>query len=135
VHLDGQDDGVGVAGRRREGALLDGLRETPPRRVRTPPARRGGAAAASRGPTVLRGAASRRTLITSMKRIFVHSVWPWVMMGWLPSLPTGTPLSPSQQSSSTQRQPRCSTWEYCSAVETPLSWSPVRYVLWLELIQ
>ena len=52
----------------------------------------------------------------------VQSVMPCVM--------TGSPLSPSQQSSSTERQPCASTRAYISADEWPASWSgSIRYLL------
>ncbi len=63
------------------------------------------------------------TLTTSRKEILVVSVWPWKM--------TGRPSSPSQQSSSTQRQPEQSlysytfwhigkNWFYCEVIQEPV---------------
>mmetsp|Transcript_16377 Transcript_16377/g.36618 ORF Transcript_16377/g.36618 Transcript_16377/m.36618 type:complete len:247 (-) Transcript_16377:421-1161(-) len=69
---------------------------------------------------------SFRTWMTSLKRILEQKVLPCVTIGSVPGFPSGMLNAPSQQSISTHRQPFCSTYEYCSALEIPCSWSPVR---------
>ena len=56
--------------------------------------------------------------ITSRNLIEVVIVWPCVMIG--------SPSLPSQQSSSTQRQPISSTRRYMSTEESEVIWLPIR---------
>ncbi len=85
VHLDGEDDGVGVVGWGPEGAVLDRLR---PRSPHTQPARADAALHLASSPPSsscscgLQENQARcsgvvtETLMTSRKRILVQRVWP-----------------------------------------------------------
>mmetsp|Transcript_6322 Transcript_6322/g.13141 ORF Transcript_6322/g.13141 Transcript_6322/m.13141 type:complete len:244 (+) Transcript_6322:661-1392(+) len=70
-----------------------------------------------------RNAYSLMAVMTSLNLIWPVRVCPWKIMGSF--------LGPSQQSSSTQRQPLVRSLMYLLTLEYPLSWSLSQYVLWL----